>query len=220
MAILDMLNRGVITAAEAKDLLKTLQGHDNSYGRATEMRKEFTQKVNEAIDKTEDVFGTILDKVEDQYDKVEPTLKKTYDKVQPKVKDIADIVSEKVEDIEPLFKGTVSYFAGVVDDMKSEINEVRKKYAEKKDETMGDIFDGDAEEVDDEEEDEYDIDDESDDEDIEDDDSDDEEKNDNMAEVLSTLNNQLHELNDAESFLRSAFGEDIFDYDEDEDDSI
>ncbi|MFI3175759.1 MAG: hypothetical protein R3Y53_11305 [Bacillota bacterium] len=230
MAILDMLNRGVITATEAKELLKTLQRYEKNQRSATDIKKEFSEKVNEALDKAEDVFETIIDKVEDQYDKVEPTIKKTYNKVQPKVKDIADVVVEKVEDMEPLIKGTVSYFSSVIGDMKSEINEVRKKHAEKKDEKMGDVFDGDAEEVEEDIE-EFELGKETDDsfddldfsfvytEDAKDqEEADPSAENEDMSEVLNTLSSQLGELNDAESFLRNAFGEDVFDYDEDLDD--
>lgn len=199
MAVLDMLNRQIITAKEARELIEVLQKSGN-HTEAKDTKKDDFEKFNESIDKVNDTFKKTVKKANEKIEKVQPVVKDVAEKVTEKV-------SEKIDEAEPVIKNFTTKLGGLFSDFKDEIQEVKNKRNAQRDMfnelDEEDIIDG--EDI----ENELDELDELENENIENE-LDDEQDNiihleDNKT--LESLQIQLDEIQDVESFLKSAFGD-------------
>lgn len=224
MAVLDMLNRNVITAKEARELLEVLQKGG--------CKQESSNKVenieaNEVFDKVNTTFQKVVQKTSDQIEKVQPVVKDITENVKGVTDKVTDKVVEKMDEAEPIIKNMTSKITSFINDIKEEVQEVQAKRAMQKEmfEDLNELNDLDREEVDlkevldiDELEDFEDLDelDELDEVEEVEEVEETEEIEDDLDFDTSTLDNlqaQLNEINDVESFLKSAFGEEaVADY--------
>ncbi len=185
MAILGMLEKGIINVDEAERLLIILQssaGFDK-----------------EGISKT---VGDALGKAGEAFNSVAKTVGEKAEKIQPIMKDMANKASEKAEDFEPAVRSAAFRMAEMMDSLKMDVKNYREKMKEKKErdeaEDWADMDEQDADAPDTEssvmdEEEAY---------------------TQNVESVLNSLQMQMNQIDDAESFLKSAFGD--IDADEDE----
>lgn len=198
LAVLDMLNRGVITVNDAKDLIVVT--NTSNY-----QENNVTDKVNNFIDKANDVVDKVTGSVAESVVAAEPIIKNVANKFTSAFKNLAEDIKDDIQeakskkndnkskDLEELEK-----LDGVneSDDFKI-INlddlHINQELIENKD----------LEEHLNEELDEEDL---SILDDIE------------KKVSLDALQNQLDAINDAESFLKNAFGDIDFDDDEDDED--
>lgn len=224
MAVLDMLNRNVITAKEARELLEVLQKGG--------CKQESSNKVenieaNEVFDKVNTTFQKVVQKTSDQIEKVQPVVKDITENVKGVTDKVTDKVVEKMDEAEPIIKNMTSKITSFINDIKEEVQEVQAKRAMQK-EMFEDLNDLDREEVDLKEV--LDIDEIEEFEEFEDldelDELDEVEETEETEEIeeieddldfdtssLDNLQAQLNEINDVESFLKSAFGEEaVADY--------
>lgn len=197
LSILSMLERGIITVDEAEKLLAVLQT-----GKAYDTEK-ITEAVNTVVEKAGAAFGVVATKVGAQAEKM-----------QPVVRDMTAKVSEKAEELEPSVRGAAFRMAEMLDDFKGKIR--------------GEEFDEDDFDDDDEWEEWADAQEvivaaetapeaaeEAAPEDVEE-----EIYVKNVEEVLTNLQDQMTQIEDAESFLKSAFGaEEVAEYLAEEEDA-
>ncbi|WP_331654215.1 non-hydrolyzing UDP-N-acetylglucosamine 2-epimerase [Anaerotignum sp. MB30-C6] len=201
MAVLNMLEKGIINAQEAERLLLTLQG-----GMGLDKEK-IGKTMGDALGKAGDAFQSVAKVVGEQAEKIQPT-----------VKDMANKVSEKAEDFEPAVRSAAFRMAEMMDGLKADVKNYREKMKEKKARDQAeDWSQTDQQEMAEEdgeqdanhaevvpllentapqEEEEY---------------------AKNVEAVLNSLQMQLTQIDDAESFLKSTFGNvDLDDWEEDE----
>lgn len=197
MAILNMLEKGIINAEEAERLLITLNS-----GMGLDK------------DKVSKTVGDALGKAGEAFNSVAKAMGEKAEKIQPAVKDMASKVSEKAEDLEPAVRSAAFRMAEMMDGLKSEVKNYREKMKEKKarDESE-DWTEADEQEMADQEGDqeaELGL--------IENTPSKEEEEYaKNVESVLNSLQAQLSQIDDAESFLKSTFGDvDVDSWEEDE----
>lgn len=172
MAILGMLEKGIINADEAERLLIILQS-SNGFDK-------------DGIGKSvEDVFG----KAGDALNSVAKAVGEKAEKIQPAMKDMANKVSEKAEDIEPAVRSAAFRMAEMMDGFMSDVKNYRDKMKEKKERDQAEDWDEEDEmesAAPTEEEEAYAR---------------------NVESVLNSLQMQLSQIDDAESFLKSTFGD-------------
>lgn len=172
MAILGMLEKGIINADEAERLLIILQS-SNGFDK-------------DGIGKSvEDVFG----KAGDALNSVAKAVGEKAEKIQPAMKDMANKVSEKAEDIEPAVRSAAFRMAEMMDGFMSDVKNYRDKMKEKKERDQAEDWDEEDEmesAAPTEEEEAY---------------------AKNVESVLNSLQMQLSQIDDAESFLKSTFGD-------------
>lgn len=186
MAILSMLEKGIINVDEAERLLIILQssaGFDK-----------------EGISKS---VGDVLGKAGEALNSVAKTVGEKAEKIQPMVKDMANKASEKAEDLEPAVRSAAFRMAEMMDSLKADVKNYREKMKEKKERDQAeDWTDMDAQETEPSATDNSDA------------FSEEEAYTQNVESVLNSLQMQMNEIDDAESFLKSALGD--CDADEDE----
>lgn len=115
MAILNMLEKGLITADEAERLLGALQ---NGMGID---REGISKSVSGALEKAGAALNTVAKTVGEQAEKI-----------QPAVKEVAAKVSEKAEDFEPAVRGAAFRVAEMMQGLKDDVTTYRDKMKEKK----------------------------------------------------------------------------------------
>lgn len=174
MAILNMLEKGIINAQEAERLLFTLQADRG-------IRKEkITKTMNEAFDKAGDAFHSVAKVVGTQAEKI-----------QPAVRDVATKVSYKAEELEPTVRSATFRMTEIVEGFKEDVKNYKDKIKEKKASDQEDWYEED-DEMDATEENMT---------------SEEEAYAKNVESVLNNLQMQLSQVEDAENFLKSAFGD-------------
>lgn len=185
MAILGMLERGIINADEAERLLIILQS-SNGFDK-------------DGIGKSvEDVFG----KAGEALNSVAKAVGEKAEKIQPAMKDMANKVSEKAEDIEPAVRSAAFRMTEMMDGFMADVKNYRDKMKEKKERDQAEDWDEEdemetAEPT--EEEEAY---------------------AKNVESVLNSLQMQLSQIDDAENFLKSTFGDaDMGSWEDDEEES-
>ncbi len=185
MAILGMLEKGIINADEAERLLIILQS-SNGFDK-------------DGIGKSvEDVFG----KAGEALNSVARAVGEKAEKIQPAMKDMANKVSEKAEDIEPAVRSAAFRMAEMMDGFMSDVKNYRDKMKDKKERDQ-------AEEWDEEDE-------------MESAEPTEEEEAyaKNVESVLNSLQMQLSQIDDAENFLKSTFGDaDMGSWEDDEEEA-
>lgn len=190
MAILSMLEKGIINAEEAERLLIILQS-SNGFDK-------------DGLGKTmESAFG----KAGEAFNSVAKAVGEKAEKIQPAVKDMANKVSEKAEDLEPAVRSAAFRMAEMMDGFMADVKSYRDKMKEKKERDE-------AEDWDDEDEKET--------ESANGEPTPEEEAYaKNVESVLSSLQMQLGQIDDAENFLKSTFGDgDLDSWEDDEEDQI
>ena len=199
LAIIGLLEKGVINVQETKELLETLQ---NTSGVDTQRMKK---TVSETIEKAGAVFGTAAKNVGEQAEKM-----------QPVVKDITNKVAEKAENVEPIIRSAAFRMTEMMEGLKEDIKDGKfsknSKIKPKKNNETTNVPDEEEiiEVVDEEIREDVSLE-EQEDMEVE------EILSKNMDSVLTNLQSQLDQINDAESFLKATFGdmEDI-DWEDDE----
>ncbi|MFV0314412.1 MAG: non-hydrolyzing UDP-N-acetylglucosamine 2-epimerase [Anaerotignum sp.] len=177
MAILNMLEKGIINAQEAERLLFALQTDRG-------IRKEkITKTMNEAFDKAGDAFQSVAKVVGTQAEKI-----------QPAVRDVATKVSYKAEELEPTVRSATFRMTEIMEGFKEDVKNYKDKIKEKKASGQEDWY---------EEDDEMDGTDGTE----ENMTSEEEAYAKNVESVLNNLQMQLSQVEDAENFLKSAFGD-------------
>ncbi|WP_330698083.1 non-hydrolyzing UDP-N-acetylglucosamine 2-epimerase [Anaerotignum sp.] len=204
MAILNMLEKGIINAEEAERLLATLQS-----GMGLDKEK-ISKTMGDALGKAGEAFNSVAKAVGEQAEKI-----------QPVVKDVANKVSEKAEDFEPAVRSAAFRMAEMMDGLKADVKNYRERMKEKKARDQAEDWD----DVDNQDMEEQDVEQEttqemeipllgnavS---------QDEEEYARNVESVLNSLQDQLSQIDDAESFLKSTFGDVDFDsWDEEDEDN-
>ncbi len=177
MAILNMLEKGIINAEEAERLLIILQS-SNGFD-----KEGISKTVESALGKAGEAFSTVAKAVGEKAEKIQPT-----------VKDMADKVSEKAEDLEPAVRGAAFRMAEMMDGFMSDVKNYREKMKEKKERDQAEDWeegvapqeDTASEEGTTAEEEEY---------------------AKNVESVLNSLQMQLGQIDDAEKFLKDSFGD-------------
>ena len=115
MAILNMLEKGIINADEAERLLTTLNS-----GVVSE--KDGVGKViGDALGKAGQAFGTVADSVA-----------KTAEKLQPTVRSVADKMSEKADDLQPVVRSAAFRMSEKAHSFKDDMDNYREKLKEKR----------------------------------------------------------------------------------------
>lgn len=185
MAILGMLEKGIINADEAERLLIILQS-SNGFDK-------------DGIGKSvEDVFG----KAGEALNSVAKAVGEKAEKIQPAMKDMANKVSEKAEDIEPTVRSAAFRMAEMMDGFMADVKNYRDKMKEKKERDQAEDWDveNDMEAAAPTEEEEA--------------------YAKNVESVLNSLQMQLSQIDDAESFLKSTFGDaDMGSWEDDEEEA-
>lgn len=181
IAILNMLEKGIINAEEAERLLIILQSSSGFD------KEGFSKTVEDAWGKAGEAFNFAAKAVGEQAEKI-----------QPVVKDIASKVSEKAEDFEPTVRSAAFRMAEMMDGLKSEVKNYREKMKDKKErdqaEDWTDVDEQDMDEPETAPKDESNS-------------LDEEEYTKSVESVLSSLQTQMSQIDDAESFLKSTFGD-------------
>ena len=186
MAILSMLEKGIINADEAERLLIILQS-SNGFD-----KDGLGKTVESALGKAGDALNSVAKAVGEKAEKI-----------QPAVKDMANKVSEKAEDFEPAVRSAAFRMVEMMDGFMTDVKSYRDKMKEKKERDEAEDWEADdvteAEVVDGEptpEEEAY---------------------AKNVESVLNSLQMQLSQIDDAENFLKSTFGDGNLDsWEEDE----
>lgn len=191
MAILGMLEKGIINADEAERLLATL------HSGAALNRENISRGVSEVLGKAGATLNTVA-----------KTVGEKAEKLQPVVKDVANKVSEKAEDFEPAVRSAAFRMAEMMDDFKEDIKSYREKMKEKKEwDEAEDWSDVDAEDVV-AEADAKEVTEKAAEETTTEEASGEKEKYTQSVEaVLNTLQMQMEQIDDAENFLKSTFGD-------------
>ena len=183
MAILSMLEKGIISAEEAERLLIILQS-SNGFD-----KDSIGKTVENAWGKAGETFNSVAKAVSQQAEKI-----------QPVVKDMAEKVSEKAEDFEPAVRGAAFRMAEMMEGFMSDMKNYREKMKEKKERDEAEEWDMPEDSQ----------------EDVEGPTPEEEEYARNVESVLSSLQMQLGQIDDAESFLKASFGDADLDSWEDE----
>lgn len=112
MAILNMLEKGIISAEEAQRLLTTLQEGTVSEG--------FGKYVNGALQKAGSALNTVARKAGE-----------TAEKIQPAVKNAAEKVADKAEELEPAAKNAAFQMREKASEFKDDVKNYCDKMKEK-----------------------------------------------------------------------------------------
>ena len=213
MAILNMLEKGIITVDEAERLLTALHN-----GLGTE-KDGIARTVGGMLNKAGAALSAVADKVKEN-----PAVKSAADKVadkadelQPKVSSAAfrmrEKLADKVDDLQPAVRSAAFRMAEKASEIKEDMATYREKLKEKKTRDAAEAWeDGDLEETEAAETPET-----AENEPIS------PEMNrylNKVEDVLDGMNDQMEQLNDMEAFLKASFGEyDPADWDDDEETS-
>ncbi|WP_330695311.1 non-hydrolyzing UDP-N-acetylglucosamine 2-epimerase [Anaerotignum sp.] len=185
MAILNMLEKGIINVDEAERLLIILQSSSGID--------------KDGISKT---VGDALGKAGEALNSVAKAVGEKAEKIQPIVKDMANKASEKAEDFEPKVRSTAFRMAEMMDGFKTDVKNYREKMKERKNRDYAEDW-TDEDEMEEQEAETAPVDNTP--------SAEEEEYARNVESVLNSLQMQLEQIDDAESFLKSTLG----DYDAD-----
>lgn len=201
LAILSMLEKGLITVDEAERLLTVLQ---NGMG----LEKDGIGKaVGNALEKAGDVLGNVA-----------KTMGEKAEQLQPKVKEVATKVADKADEMQPVVRSAVFRMTEKAHELKEDFKTYKEKMKNQKEEQDKETYwdDEDVQELDaDEAKKEQDEQAEN---EITENDPVIEKYAQSVEAVMHSVQQQMEQIDDAESFLKSAFGDvDPSEWEDDED---
>ncbi len=193
LAILSMLEKGLITVDEAERLLTVLQ---NGMG----LEKDGIGKaVGNALEKAGDVLGGVA-----------KTVGEKAEQLQPKVKEVATKVADKADEMQPVVRSAVFRMTEKAHELKEDFKTYKEKKKTQKEQQDKEAYwdDEDVRELDADEAKKEQMEPvEQPENEITEDDPVIEKYAKNVEAVMNSVQQQMEQIDDAESFLKSAFGD-------------